>query len=332
MKAVHIWKRPRKRKVKKILYTFQWNFEKKTVGKEDGKLKLSIVHKFSPYVSTFSFHFLRIFQWQNWNCFHHWSTDACKNPAEGQDHFCSNESLLRKSVNQLHDFCVSLSAPAVAMPSKHLIWHLVCVCVRVSGWISQPYIVLCPVSAICASQSTNRNATTRPVPLNDTPRFMQKQRVRRWDGAYLLVLHQGLKQLHSKRAANWNRKKWKAWSKKVALQDPASTAAKSHSNLTFSIWTWVQYTWSKKALTGLYIEESTLKHRVPAQPLHPACPCAVLQREGFWQHKGLGKAQYDFGGKFHPHLQRLGNTEKGSPPVGGRCRSVGLLWTIPFPF
>ncbi len=39
--------------------------------------------------------------------------------------------------------------------------------------------------------------------------------------------------------------------KQVALPDPASMAAKSHSNLTFSAWTWIQYTWSKKVRTFL---------------------------------------------------------------------------------
>ena len=128
--------------------------------------------------------------------------------------------------------------------------------------------------------------------------------------SYLLVLHQGLKQLHSKRAANWNRKKWKAWSKKVALQDPASTAAKSHSNLTFSVWTWVQYTWSKKALTWLYIEDITSKHRVPAEPLHPACSMRRPAKRRALTTQRARKTQYDFGGKFHPHLQRLGNTKR----------------------
>ena len=42
------------------------------------------------------------------------------------------------------------------------------------------------------------------------------------------------------------------------------------------------------------------------------CPSAILQREGFWQHKGLGKhinTYYDFGCECHPDLQRIGNTE-----------------------
>ena len=41
---------------------------------------------------------------------------------------------------------------------------------------------------------------------------------------------------------NWLHKKWKGWSKQMALQDPASTAARSHSNLTGSGWTRVQHT------------------------------------------------------------------------------------------
>ena len=40
---------------------------------------------------------------------------------------------------------------------------------------------------------------------------------------------------------------------------------------------------------------------------------------------------YDFGGKFHPHLQRIGNTElrKGSPPVGGRYQFLKLQCPVP---
>ena len=41
-------------------------------------------------------------------------------------------------------------------------------------------------------------------------------------------------------------------------------------------------------------------------------PTAILQSQGFWQHKGLEKhinTYYDFGGECHPDLQRIGNTE-----------------------
>ena len=85
-------------------------------------------------------------------------------------------------------------------------------------------------------------------------------------------------------AARWNTKKRKGLSKQAALQAPASMEV---------------------AVRTVFI--SVAKTSVHSC-LH--CPSAVLQREGFWQHKGLGKAQYDFGGKFHPHLQRIGNTEK----------------------
>ena len=139
---------------------------------------------------------------------------------------------------------------------------------------------------------------------------MQKQRVRRWDGAFFSCSSKASNSSTQTCAAHWNTKKRKAWSKQPALQDLAFMAAKSHSNLTFSVWTWLQYTWSKKALTGLYIEESTLKHRVPAQPLHPACSnCHPAKRRVLTTQRAR-KTQYDFSGKFHPHLQRIGNTEK----------------------
>ena len=69
-------------------------------------------------------------------------------------------------------------------------------------------------------------------------------------------------------------------------------------------------TWSKKALTWLYIEDITSKHRVPAEPLHPACATRRPAKRRVLTPPRARKTQYDFGGKFHPHLQRIGNTEK----------------------
>ena len=179
-------------------------------------------------------------------CFQHRSTNVCKNTVKVKAAFCSNEFLLCQKcvIFWLHGFCVNQPCAC---------------CGNVMNFSAICRLAPC-LWDMGISKHKRRNATTRPVHLNSTGLFLQKR-------SYLLVLHQGLKQLHSKRAANWNRKKWKAWSKKVALQDPASTAAKSHSNLTFSVWTWVQYTWSKKALTWLYIEDITSKHGVPAERL-----------------------------------------------------------------
>ena len=103
--------------------------------------------------------------------------------------------------------------------------------------------------------------------------------------SYLLVLHQGLKQFHSKRAADWNRKKWKAWSKKVALQDPASTAENSHRD----------YLHRCHAGFRSFLSASSNCHPAKRRVL-------TTQR--------ARKTQCDFGGKFHSHLQRIGNTEK----------------------
>ena len=226
------------------------------------KLKCST---YFPYIfSEFSSNFLQLFQMTKLNCFHHHrSTDVCKNTGIGKT-FYSKECFLCKNSSTVARL---LRQPLLYLLWQHLIWHLVCVCVCVcqDEFLSH-------ISSCALSQSINwQKCHNKTGSFEWHPSIHAKttgETVRR---SFLLMLQQGLKQLHSKRAANWNRKKWKAWSKQVALQDPASTAAKSHSNLTFSVWTWVQYTWSKKALTGLYIEESTLKHRVPAQPLHPAC-------------------------------------------------------------
>ena len=243
-------------------------------------------------------------------CFHHRPTNVCKNTVKVKAAFCSNEFLLCQEcvIFWLHGFCVNQPCTwcGNVLETSH-IWHLVCVCVRMN------------FSAICRlapclwdmgiPKHKRRNATTRPVHLNSTGLFLQKQGVRRWNEAIFSCstkasnsFTQNVRQIETGRSG-------KREAKKAALQAPASTAAKIHSNLTFSVWTSVQYTWSKKALTWLYIEESTLKHRVPAQPLHPACSNCHPAKRGVLTTQRARKTQCDFSGEFHPHLQRIGNTK-----------------------
>ena len=112
----------------------------------------------------------------------------------------------------------------------------------------------------------------------------------------------------------------------VVLQDPTSMAENSHSNLTFSGWTWVKYTYNKKVHSYIFLghfealahlHDYTLRRGLGRATCHWGLfilphPTAILQSQGFWQHKGLEKhinTYYDFGGECHPDLQRIGNTE-----------------------
>ena len=243
------------------------------------KLKCST---YFPFISLkFSSNFLQLFQMTKLNCFHHHrSTDVCKNTGIGKT-FYSKECFLCKNSQPVARL---LRQPLLYLLRQHLIWHLVCVCVcvcvRVSGWISQPYIVLCPVSkhklAEMPQQDTCAFEQHRSIPAKTRGETVKR--------SYLLVLHQGLKQLHSKCAANWNRKKWKAWSKKVALQDPASMAENRHRD---------------------YLHRCHAGFR---SFLSASSNCHPAKRRALTTQRAR-KTQYDFGGKFHPHLQRLGNTK-----------------------
>ena len=71
----------------------------------------------------------------------------------------------------------------------------------------------------------------------------------------------------------------------MALQDPASTAENSHRD----------YLHRCHAGFRSFLSASSNCHPAKRRVLTP--PRAR-------------KTQYDFGGKFHPHLQRIGNTEK----------------------
>ena len=149
------------------------------MGKRTAKLKLSIVHKFSPYVVHFFFPFSPNFPNDKTGTV---STTGrqmlARTLRKVKTTFCSNESLLRKMRKSAARLLRQLILHLLWQCPRNISYDISCVCVCVRMNFSAIYrLVLC--LWIRASQSINRNATTRPVRLNDTPRFMQKQRVRR---------------------------------------------------------------------------------------------------------------------------------------------------------
>ena len=130
-----------------------------------------------PHIfSKFSSNFLQLFQMTKLDCFHHRSTNVCKNTVKVKAAFCSNEFLLCQEcvIFWLHGFCVNQPCTCYGNV-PHLIYDISCVCVRMN------------FSAICRlprclwdmgiSKHKRRNAITRPVHLNSTGPFLQKQGV-----------------------------------------------------------------------------------------------------------------------------------------------------------
>ena len=171
--------------------------------------------------------------------------------------------------------------------TKHLIWHLVCVCVRMNfSAICRLLRCLCDMGI---SKHKRQNATTRPVHLNSTGLFLQKQRVRRWNGAIFSCstkasnsFTQNARQIETGRSGKREAKKWLykiqplRQQKAIAIWPSASEhgynihEAKRHS-LDYTLRISLGSTAFQRSLFILL------------------APCAVLQREGLWQHKGLGK-------------------------------------------
>ena len=117
----------------------------------------------------------------------------------------------------------------------------------------------------------------------------------------------------------------------VVLQDPASTAANSRSNLTFSGWKVHFKRNLRHLLTWLYIEESTSKHRVPAEPLHPAWSnCRPAKRRVLTPPRAR-KSTIRFRWQVPSSLATDWQHRKGSP-LGGKCRFWRLEWSISLPF
>jgi len=142
------------------------------------KLKCSI---YFPYIfSKFSSNFLQLFQMTKLNCFHHHrSTDVCKNTGIGKT-FYSKECFLCKNSSTGCTTSAS-TAPVPAVATSHMTSR-VCVCVRVSGWISQPYIVLCPVSKHKLAEMPQQDRFLWMTPLNSCKN-------NGWDGETELSSH-----------------------------------------------------------------------------------------------------------------------------------------------
>ena len=269
------------------------------------KLKCSI---YFPYIfSKFSSNFLQLFQMTKLNCFHHHrSTDVCKNTGIGKT-FYSKECFLCKNSSTGCTTSAS-TAPVPAVATSHMTSR-VCVCVRVSGWISQPYIVLCPVSKHKLAEMPQQDRFLWMTPLNSCKN-------NGWDGETELSSHaparpqtarlKHVRHIETPRSAKHeanNRlyKIWPLWQQKAIAIWPSASEhgysiheAKRHS-LDFTL---------RRALWSTAFQRSLFILLVPT---------AILQREGFWQHKGLGKninTYYDFGFECHPDLQRLGNTKR----------------------
>ena len=170
--------------------------------------------------------------------------------------------------------------PAVA--TSHMTSR-VCVCVRVSGWISQPYIVLCPVSKHKLAEMPQQDRFFWMTPLNSCKN-------NGWDGETELSSHAPARPQTARL-------------KLVRHIETPRSAKHEANNRLYKIWP----LWQNVSINIVFISlAKTSAHSC----LH--CPSAILQREGFWQHKGLGKninTYYDFGCECHPDLQRLGNTE-----------------------
>ena len=177
-----------------------------------------------------------------------------------------------------------LRQPLLYLLWQHLIWHLVCVCVRVSGWISQPYIVLCPVSKHKLAEMPQQDRFLWMTPLNSCKN-------NGWDGETELSSHAPARPQTARL-------------KHVRHIETPRSAKHEANNRLYKIWP----LWQNVSTNIVFISlAKTSAHSC----LH--CPSAILQREGFWQHKGLGKninTYYDFGCECHPDLQRLGNTKR----------------------
>ena len=245
---------------------------------------------FSPNVLPI---FSEFCKWQNWNCFHHRSTDVCKNTVKVKATFCSNEFLLRKMGKS--------AARHLRQPIQYLLWQcpwnisysisFVCVrvCVCLLGWLSQ----------LVPQQQCEW--------LKTTPRCVYKM-VRRPCHIPLMAEVNAASNNKWTCEVSW-RHEAESVQQHVVLQDPASTAAKNHSNLTFSVWTWVQYTWSKRHSFDYTLRISLRSTAFQRSLFILFAPSAILQSQGFWQHKGLEKHNTIFSGECHPDLQRIGNTK-----------------------
>ena len=153
-----------------------------------------------------------------------------------------------------------LRQPLLYLLWQHLIWHLVCVCVRVSGWSSQPYIVLCPVSKHKLAEMPQQDRFLWMTPLNSCKN-------NGWDGETELSSHAPARPQTARL-------------KHVRHIETPRSAKHEANNRLYKIWP----LWQNVSINIVFISVAKTS---PHSCLH--CPSAILQREGFWQHKGLEK-------------------------------------------
>ena len=261
-------------------------------------------HIFSLYFLQVFFQFSPTFPNDKTELFPSSSVDGClQEHWDWQDFLLQGMLPVQKFINRLHDFCVNRSCTCCGNISYDI--SCVCVCVRVSGWISQPYIVLCPVSKHKLAEMPQQDRFLWMTPLNSCKN-------NGWDGETELSSHAPARPQTARL-------------KHVRHIETPRSAKHEANNRLYKIWP----LWQNVSINIVFISlAKTSAHSC----LH--CPSAILQREGFWQHKGLGKninTYYDFGCECHPDLQRIGNTElrKGSPPVGGRYQFLKLQRPVP---
>ena len=251
-----------------------------------------MLHIFSQYFLQVFFQFSPTFPNDKTEIFPAPVNKCLQEHCEGQSRFLLEWIL---AVPKMRDI---LAARLLRQP----ILYLLCHCPWNISYMTSRVCVLGRLSQLVPQQQCEW--------LKTTPRCMYKV-VRRPLNILLMAAVNEASHSNWKCEASWWQEAESA-KQQVVLQDPASTAENSRSNLTFSGWKVWKVHFKRNLrhlLTWLYIEESTPKHRVPAEPLHPASSnCRPAKRRVLTPPRAR-KTQYDFGGKFHPDLQRIGNTE-----------------------
>ena len=237
------------------------------------------------------------------------------------------------AINAWYSGCTASAStnpvPAVAMSLKHLIYDISCVCVL--GWISQPYVFRA-VSGIWASQSTKDEMPQQDLCIWAAPVYSNTNNG--WDGETKLSSRApprpqtaSLKtrgKLKQEEEESVKQKKWLykiqplRQQKAIAIWPSASEhgysihEAKRHS-LDFTL---------RRALWSTAFQRSLFILLVPT---------AILQSQGFWQDKGLGRHNAISVASSILTCNGLA-TLKGSPP-GCKYRShldrKGLCWAFP---
>ena len=224
-------------------------------------------HIFSLYFLQVFFQFSPTFPNDKTELFPSSSVDGCL-----QEHREGRGRLLLEWILAVPKMRDILAARLLRQPTLYLLWQCpwnisymtsrVCVCV------SMIFSAICRLAPcfwdMGISKHKRRNATTRPVHLNSTDLFLQKQGVRRWNGAIFSC---------STKASNS--------STQNAQQIETGRSGKREAKK----WLYkIQPLWQKIAIGTIFV----IVARFGAH-LALFYPNAILQREGFWQHKGLGK-------------------------------------------